>query len=269
MSKSSETRKAKAVALVKKHVDKSGRILEVSCGRGAELSQLQDAGYEVTGTNFTKYEGVIPNVNIDNGVDILRGLPYDNSSFDCVILLDVIEHLSDHDRAVSELSRVCTDNGHVIVMTPNANKLASRLHFLFTGFVKSKRAFIGYDVPHKSAFAFHNYPPHLPIFLYQLASHGLRQVEFTASVYKAKSFILYPIFMPFIWLATAWNIEHGEKYLKGSGVAKDLHSCLTSVDGLCGEFWFIVAQKKSEHVAVKTRLPQWSERWEKDDGACE
>jgi len=262
MSKSSETRKAKAVELVRKHVPAGSHILEISCGSGKELDALQQQGYRVKGTNFTKYEGVVADVEIDNGIDILSGLPYEDSSFDAVLLLDVIEHLSDHDRTVAELARVCSDSGHVIVMTPNAMKLASRLHFFLTGFIKSKRAFIGFDVPREYAFAFHNYPPHLPTFLYQLRSHSLQLVEFTAVVYKFKSFLLYAFLFPIIWLATAYNIQRGEKYLKETSAANELQQILTSVDGLCGEFWFTVACKQQNAPDLQTKLPTWSQKWE-------
>jgi len=261
MSKSSKTRKAKSVELVCKYVPAGSRILEISCGSGEVLDALQQQGYRVKGTNFTKYEGVIANLDIDNGIDILSELPYEDSSFDAVLLLDVIQHLSNHDHALSELARVCSDNGHVIVMTQNTTRLASRLHFFLTGFVKAKRAFIGFDVPREYAFAFHNYPPHLPTFLYQLRSHSLQLVEFTAAVYKFKSFLLYPLLFPITWLATTYKIHCCEKYLKKTSAAKELQQTMTSVSALCGEFWFTVSRKDQNVPDLQTKLPTWSQKW--------
>lgn len=57
MSKSSDMRKAKAVELATKYTPDAGRVLEVSCGAGNELLRLQQAGYEVTGTNLYKVRG--------------------------------------------------------------------------------------------------------------------------------------------------------------------------------------------------------------------
>jgi len=262
MSKSRDSRKAKAIELVQQHVPAGGSVLEVSCGQGGELSRLKTLGYKVRGTNFSKYEDVLGDIEVDDGVDIMKHLPYEDNSFDCVLVLEVASHLSDHDHPVSELGRVCAEGGHVIVMTPNIMRLTSRLHFFLTGFLKVKRAFIGFDVPHQSAFAFHNYPPHLPVFLYQLYSHDLQCVDFTASVYKMKSFILYVMFLPVIWLATGWKVNFEEKNLKGTAAAKKLHQVLTSVAGLCGEYWFVVAQKRIESRDTNTTLPKWSETWE-------
>jgi SAM-dependent methyltransferase len=266
MSRSSEMRKSKAVELASRYTPNCGRILEVSCGSGNELLKLQQAGYEVTGTNYTKYENESPNVKIRHGVDLLQGLPFEDESFDTVLLLDVIEHLANHDKAVSELARVCKAMGHVIIMTPNIMKLTSRLHFLFTGFFKLKRAFIGFDVPLGSAFAFHNYPVHLPVFLYLLHAHGLSLSEFTASVYKKKSFFFYLLLWPFIALATRLKLHFGERNLKDTEHAMEIGRILTSVSGLCGEFFFTVACKRGASPAEgMTALPKWSAKWEKEE----
>ncbi len=261
-------RKSKAVELASRYTPSSGRILEVSCGSGDELLKLQQAGYEVTGTNYTKYENESPNVRIWHGVDLLQGLPFANESFDTVLLLDVIEHLANHEKAVSELSRVCKGGGHVIIMTPNIMKLTSRLHFLFTGFFKLKRAFVGFDVPPDSAFAFHNYPVHLPVLLYLLHAHELSLCEFTASVYKKKSFFFYLLFWPFITLATHLKLHFGEKNLRDTEHAMELGHILTSVSGLCGEFFFVVVRKRDTSPAKpRTALPKWSTRWKKEETA--
>jgi SAM-dependent methyltransferase len=266
MSESSATRKNKAVELAARFVPAGGRILEVSCGSGSVLMQLRERGYRIRGTNFSRYEETLESDAIDHGVDLLAGLPYEDGSFDGIILLDVIEHLRDHDRAVAELARVCRQGGHVIVMTPNTLKLTSRLHYFLSGFHKLKRAFIGFDVPRERAFAFHNFPPHLPTFLYQLRSYGLNLVHFTASVYKAKSFVLYGLLFPFIWCATSLTLHRGEKHLRGTPAAAELQRVLTSVAGLCGEFWFVVAQKRAATAPQVTPVPTWSTPWHEGPG---
>jgi len=271
MSKSSDLRKAKAVELAAKYTPDAGRILEVSCGAGKELLRLQEAGYEVTGTNYTKYDGESSLIEIRHGVDLLQGLPFEDGSLDTVILLDVIEHLANHERAISELTRVCKPGGHVIIMTPNIMKLTSRVDFLLTGFFKLKRAFIGFDVPLESAFTFHNYPVHLPVFLYQLHARGLSLAEFTASVYKKKSFVFYILLWPVIMFASWLKLRFGEKNLKGTVHGTEIRQCLTSVAGLCGEFLFAVARKdqcpESSSPEQGTALPKWSKKWETGESA--
>jgi SAM-dependent methyltransferase len=261
MSVSRDARKSKGIELVAAHTPAGGKVLEVSCGAGRELARLRDLGFAVQGTNYTRYEKSIPDIPVDTGVDLLRGLPYPDESFDAVLLLDVIEHLQDHDRAVSELRRVCRRGGVVVVMTPNTLKLTSRLHYLLTGFFKLKRSFIGFDVPHACAFAFHNYPPHLPTFLYLMTAQGLETVQFTAAVFKPKSFLLYALLYPFVRLCTGWTIGREEKYLAGTPAGTQLLSILTSRACLCGEFWYVVGRRQERDTPVSTRLPKWSRKW--------
>ncbi len=265
MGRSKHIRKAKAVELAVRYTPNGGRILEVSCGSGNELLKLRQAGFNVTGTNYTKYQDEPPGFEIRHGVDLIQGLPFEDSLFDTVLLLDVIEHLSDHERAISELTRVCKTNGHVIIMTPNIMKLSSRIDFLFTGFFKLKRDFIGFDVPLESAFAFHNHPVHLPVFLYQLHAHRLSLIEFTSSVYKPKSLIFYLLLWPLVAFATWIKLHLGEKNLRGSVYADEIQKCLTSPAGLCGEFFFVVGCKNSIPASSPqentTALPKWSTKW--------
>lgn len=260
ISKTRADRERKACRLVCDHVPRSARVLEISCGRGAILAALKDAGYSVKGTNYTHYADLREGLDVDVGVDVLEGLPYDDGAFDCVVLLDVIEHLRDHERALAEIARVCSDGGHFLVMTPNTMRIWSRLHFLATGFFKIKRAFVGFDVPSGASFGFHNYPPHLPVFLYQLTSHGFEVVRVDASGYKLKSLLLWALFAPLIYPATYVTTHVSEKHIPPSGAAPFLFRTLTSFPMLCGEFWFLLAQKQGGAVATTTRLPRWAKK---------
>lgn len=266
MSTTSDKRKLKAVELASRYAPAGGRILEVSCGAGKALQLLKRKGFEVVGTNYSRYDGESQEIDIRHGVDIVQGLPFEGGSFDTVMFLDVIEHLADHEQALSELSRVCRPGGHMIIITPNMLRLTSRLHFLLTGFFKLKRPFIGFDVPIESAFGFHNYPVHPPVLLYQFRARGFFLEAFTASGYKPRSFLLFALLWPFIALGTWLKVHVQEKNLKGRPSASQLSRCLTSLPGLCGEFIAVVARKgeagEQGPAVRKTRLPKWSKKWE-------
>lgn len=254
------TKAQKVYDIVKNSVDKNSKILEISCGRGEILWKLKQDGYSVRGTNYTKYEGVMDGIDIDNGINLLNGLPYDDNSFDCIILIDVIEHISDHDKALKEISRVCSENGIFLILSPNIMKISSRLHFMATGFFKIKRSFVGFDVPYESAFAFHNYPPHLPTFLYQLKSHHFNVYKIDAYRYKMKShFMLLPFYL-YILATSYYKIFYDEKYLKKSDMAPFLFKILTSYPLLCGESWILVTRKLLTSSPMTTSLPRWSKK---------
>lgn len=264
MAKYGLVRRRKVCELVKQFVPSGHRVLEVSCGKGEILKSLQDEGYAVQGTNYTKYPDCPDSIPVDTGVDILRGLPYESGIYDCVILSDVIEHLSDHAAAVKEICRVAKNGGHVIVVTPNMMKINSRINFLLTGFFKVNKAFIGFDVPLDRSFGFHLYPAHLPTFLYQLRANNVEAVFIDAVGYKMKSYMQWLMLIPFILPATYIKTHVLEKYLRGSTSSRLLFKSLVSFKTLCGESWVVVGRKREVEVVeqqVDTHLPSWSEKF--------
>ncbi|MCR4319048.1 MAG: class I SAM-dependent methyltransferase [Candidatus Brocadiaceae bacterium] len=263
MATDKNLKREKVWELVNAHIKPGGRVLEISCGEGKTLERLQQDGYVVRGTNYSKYPDAIKSVEIDEGVDIFKGMPYDNESFDCVILSDVIEHFPDHNAAIKEIARVMKIGGQVIILTPNTLKTSSRLSFLFTGFFKIKRAFVGFDVPAEKAFTFHNNPPHLPTFLYLLHSNFLECIKVDAVGYKVKSYFFWLIFFPLIMPMTYFKTHVAEKNIKVSGTSPLLFSTLTSFKTLCGEYWITVSRKVDASARpniIKTKLPKWVEK---------
>ncbi|MDH3974417.1 MAG: class I SAM-dependent methyltransferase [Deltaproteobacteria bacterium] len=256
-------KKQKIAELVKKHVKPGSRVLEVSCGHGKILEELDEAGYMVKGTNYSKYPDACKSVDIDFGIDINAGLPYEDDVFDCVILCDVIEHFPNHIATIQEISRVLKKGGYSVILTPNTMKIASRLHFLFTGFFKLKRAFIGFDVPADKAFVFHNNPPHLPVFLYHLHSHYLESVNVYGVNYKFKSFLFWLLLAPLIIPFTYSKTSFMERNMKNAGGGELLFSRLTSFETLNAEYWIAINQKVDPSLTepvLKSKLPSWAEK---------
>jgi SAM-dependent methyltransferase len=246
--------------LVREALPPGSAILEASCGKGDILAALKTDGYSVCGTNFSVYENTPADITIHSGVDLRSRLPFDDGAFDGVILCDVIEHVSDHIALIAELRRVVKPGGLVVILTPNANRLSSRIHFLLTGFFKVKRAFVGFDVPPEKAFAFHNHPPHLPVFLYQMHSLGLSFVRFEACGFKVKNVVLWCLLAPWIRLSTFVVTRYSERNLRGTPAGALLLKTLASFKALCGEFWVTVHRKTEQPAApqaMRTALPTW------------
>ena len=59
-------------------------------------------------------------------------LPFESHSFDAVTMFDVLEHIPDHEKAVSEALRVLRPGGFILISTPNQN-----WRFPYYGFMKS------------------------------------------------------------------------------------------------------------------------------------
>jgi len=169
-------------------------LLDVSCKEGDVLQALKPRGFILRGTNFETQGPALDGVPIDYGVDLCQRLPYDDASFDVVLLVEVMEHLENHRIALGELARVLKPGGVLILTTPNIMRLSSRFHFFLSGYHKTKRRFIPFDTPLAQAHRFHNYPIDLPILYYLCKQNGLEYECLGKSKVKGWSLFLFAVF---------------------------------------------------------------------------
>ncbi|HLA38995.1 MAG TPA: methyltransferase domain-containing protein [Candidatus Glassbacteria bacterium] len=100
-------------------------VLDVGCHLGLEAFLLHERGHQVTGVDVDENVLEIAERKFGNaGIRFSRTdglhLDFPDGSFDCAILLEVLEH-SEHPRGlVRELHRVLRPGGHLIVSVPNA-----------------------------------------------------------------------------------------------------------------------------------------------------
>jgi 2-polyprenyl-3-methyl-5-hydroxy-6-metoxy-1,4-benzoquinol methylase len=106
--------------LIKKYSPKPGRILDVGCGGGKLLAELQDLGWQVDGVDApgTKALGQKRGLKIAT-VDLqTAALPYPKNYFDLVVCLDTLEHMRDDRRLIAEMARVTKSKGVIIISVP-------------------------------------------------------------------------------------------------------------------------------------------------------
>jgi len=97
------------------------KILSIGCGTGSTEWELAKAGREVHGVDI-----------LEEAVEVARGrlasmtltspgerLPFDEASFDGLILADVIEHIPGAWTALAEFSRFVKVGGWVVISVPN------------------------------------------------------------------------------------------------------------------------------------------------------
>jgi glycosyltransferase involved in cell wall biosynthesis/SAM-dependent methyltransferase len=98
-------------------IPKGGKVLDVGTGDGMRVNWLRSQGYQAVGTEINK--------SWINGDSIVYGdmikLPFEDNSFDMVVSADVLEHLEDPLKGLSELFRVSRD-WVVIQVTPTEFK---------------------------------------------------------------------------------------------------------------------------------------------------
>jgi len=216
------------------------RVLDLSCGRGEILALLRKDGCEVRGTHFRgddyeiksgKQSFLTGDIPVDGGVDLTKPLPYEDASFDVVILSEVVEHLPTSITVIHEAGRVLADKGHLVLSTPNVQRLHSRWHFFWTGTHKLIRERPGVEVPRDELYAYHVNPLDVPLAHTLLHQAGLRVVRLRFTRFKPQHGWLF-LFYPLIWLNTRAEIRD-----------PDLFRWMTHPAMLASEQLLLVAQK--------------------------
>jgi SAM-dependent methyltransferase len=104
------------------------QVLEVACGRGGFVRQLQHARACVTGCDFSLKalqlaQARLSGVSGSSRTALVQGdaanLPFTDNAFDLVVSCETIEHVPDVNAAVREMFRVTKPGGQLILTTPN------------------------------------------------------------------------------------------------------------------------------------------------------
>lgn len=116
-----------------KHIDWAGKtVLDVGCAGGFMSEAIATQGANVTGIDPAREaiaaahahaQGSGLAVQYDVGVG--EELPYCDACFDAVVCVDVLEHVADLQKVVSEIARVLKPGGIFLFDTINRNPIAS------------------------------------------------------------------------------------------------------------------------------------------------
>jgi len=101
--------------------EKGAEVLDVGCGNGWTTWLLRSAGYAAHGTDLhcRRLEAKCLDSSLPYTQADVQKLPFADSSFDAVAMYEVLEHVPDPGRALSESLRVVRPGGKVIVVGPN------------------------------------------------------------------------------------------------------------------------------------------------------
>jgi SAM-dependent methyltransferase len=103
------------------------RVLDAGCGEGILVEEFA-ARLDIRGVDPNYSSAHVQQAS-------LLALPYEAQTFERLLCLDVLEHLTfdEQPRALAELHRVLRADGELLVSVPNLAHLQSRVHFLLTG----------------------------------------------------------------------------------------------------------------------------------------
>ena len=94
-----------------------GAKLEIGCGTGAFLAKYND----VLGIDINpELINICKSKNLNANLMHLDKIPYEDNSFDSILIDNVLEHIKDPKPLMQEVRRVTRDHGIVVISVPGA-----------------------------------------------------------------------------------------------------------------------------------------------------
>ena len=110
-------------------VRQTGRLLEIGCGGGVLVRAASARGWQVFGTEISPSCATLLRPLL--GMRLFEGTvleaPFENESFDGVMMIEVIEHLVDPLPYLIAIRRLLRPGGRLFMTTPNAGGASARL----------------------------------------------------------------------------------------------------------------------------------------------
>lgn len=219
--------------------DTNLRIVDIPSGSGAFVQRLKDAGFK-----NIKAIDIENNLGIEHD-DFMEGdmthtLPLSDKSCDLVLCIDGIEHINRQFDFVREANRILMDRGEIIISTPNISSLRSRWLWFSTGHHNKCNSPLDENNPtplhHISMISF-------PEIRYLLHTSGFEITKVSSNRIKPVS-LLYAIFLPLVYIATAWVYTRTGKKQGTSEINKSIIKKMFSKDVLFGETLIVKAVKR-------------------------
>ena len=104
------------------------KILDVGCAYGFLIEQARELGLDAYGLEYSKYAIEKSKVKEYIVHGSAESMPFPSLSFDVIFAFDVVEHLPNPEKAISEFSRVLKDNGILILTTPHPKYPGDWIH---------------------------------------------------------------------------------------------------------------------------------------------
>ncbi len=97
-----------------------GRVLDAGCSDGRFGAVARAMGHQVTGLDVVKHDGVADRLDEFVEADLNDPLPAEaGADYDVVVAGDVLEHVIDPKRLLTELAARTTQGGEILVSVPN------------------------------------------------------------------------------------------------------------------------------------------------------
>lgn len=121
-----------ALRLIRENLS-GGVVLDAGCGEGAFTERLSGENYRVIALDIEPRRFRLSGIPLVKG-DLNHTLPFESNSFDCIVALEVVEHLDRWGTFIGEAYRILKPNGFFLISLPNILNLSSRLRYLVCGY---------------------------------------------------------------------------------------------------------------------------------------
>ena len=127
----------KVFDLVRRHVDRPSRIVDLGAGQGAFSEMLAGLGHDVLAVDSDPDNWRVPGIEVRNiDLDTEFAGAVGDGAFDAAVAIEILEHVENPFSFVRQCARILKDDGILFLTTPNVEAVNSRLIFLYTGRLK-------------------------------------------------------------------------------------------------------------------------------------
>ncbi len=227
--------------------DRSARILDVGAGEGYFCRRLKDLGYAVEACDVPAADFKCPDVPFVP-VDLSRPpMPIPDDQYDCVVAIEVVEHMENHFQFMRELIRVTKPGGRIIVTTPNVLSFSSRWHFFLYGYTDC--APYPLDPTREEYYMEHINPIGVPELLFLFERFGADMDALTTNRFRRGSWLpmalLYPLLAAAMRVKFLWRKDAEFRELRRRHMRWVLHPA-----NLMGRITIASGRKRILHEAA-------------------
>lgn len=113
---------------------KGKKVLDIASGEGYGSNLLakyaaQVIGVDISAEAVSHAQKTYPRPNLSFQVGSVLDIPFPSETFDLVVSFETIEHISDHQRMISEVKRVLKPNGILIISTPEKSVYSDEANY--------------------------------------------------------------------------------------------------------------------------------------------
>ena len=216
-----------------------GKVLDAAARHGRISKKLKENGFDVVAADINPID--FPSQEIPILIaDFNQTLPFKAETFDFVLCSNAIEYLEDPYCFVKECYRILKTGGRLLIETPNALNLQSRMANLAVGFYRfNGRPYdeVSDQLGGEHRMNLQNYYQ----LRFNLHRNGFRIIDATTHEFSNKA-MAFSLIYPFVYMATLWGFKREKRSLQRER-NREIFKHVMSADLIFGKQLFLLAEK--------------------------